>query len=204
MIHLYIFLSLGILFSCASKETSKQETKFNNLVSNTSGHDFFLGEIKLQSENLIVTKFLNGENIPEAKSKSEWISAFKNKKAAFCFGSKINQFGKKEVLYNYYALLDPRGLISKDKILTELEMSNWLSSWNQQTISDFKNMNSEERNYLGNYYDLDIINWWLFSEDKLDENNVDQAYVIGWNKNGDYASIQLANYANGFYIRCKK
>ena len=37
------------------------------------------------SENLNVTKFKNGDLIPEAKTSEEWIRAGKNKQAAWCY-----------------------------------------------------------------------------------------------------------------------
>lgn len=74
-----------------------------------------IGNQYWMSENLNSDHFLNGDKIPEAKTAEEWVYAAKNKKAAWCYynNDTLNgkQFGK---LYNGYALIDPRGLVSKN------------------------------------------------------------------------------------------
>ena len=63
------------------------------------------------SENLNVTKFKNGDEIFEAKTRSEWQKAGKEKTPAWCYydfdESKGVIYGK---LYNWYAMSDSRGL----------------------------------------------------------------------------------------------
>ena len=62
-------------------------------------------------ENLNTNKFRNGEPIPEAKSPEEWKLAEKNKQPAWCYydNNEANglKYGK---LYNWYAVVDPRGI----------------------------------------------------------------------------------------------
>lgn len=63
------------------------------------------------TDNLNVSKFTNGEIIPQAKSVAEWQTACKAKKPVWCF-YKFNpangaKFAK---IYNYYAVIDKRGL----------------------------------------------------------------------------------------------
>jgi uncharacterized protein (TIGR02145 family) len=63
------------------------------------------------SENLAIIKFNNGDPIPEAKTALEWEQAGEKKQPAFCYynndPSTVKKYG---VLYNYYAVKDPRGL----------------------------------------------------------------------------------------------
>ncbi len=63
------------------------------------------------AENLKITKFRNGDPIPEANTKQEWAYAEKNAQPAWCYvegdPTTSNKFG---VLYNWYAVNDPRGL----------------------------------------------------------------------------------------------
>jgi len=70
-----------------------------------------IGRLVWTTQNLSVSTFRNGEKIPEANSKEEWLDAVKTKKPAYCykdFDSKNGaNYGK---LYNYYAVEDPRGL----------------------------------------------------------------------------------------------
>jgi uncharacterized protein (TIGR02145 family) len=61
------------------------------------------------AENLDVTKFRNGDPIPEAKTDEEWKKAGENMQPAWCYynNDTINRtkYGK---LYNWYAINDPR------------------------------------------------------------------------------------------------
>jgi len=70
-----------------------------------------IGTQEWTAENLSVDRFRNGDRIPEVKTSAEWEKAGKNKQAAWCYydNDKTNEkkFGK---LYNYYAVIDPRGL----------------------------------------------------------------------------------------------
>jgi uncharacterized protein (TIGR02145 family) len=63
------------------------------------------------AENLNVSKFRNGDPIPEAKTAEEWASAVRYDIAARCYYDNDPKngeiYGK---LYNSYAINDPRGL----------------------------------------------------------------------------------------------
>ena len=78
------------------------------------------GDVKIgtqvwTSKNLDVSTFRNGDVIPEAKSRDEWVKASENKKAAFCYWVFDPKYGEKYgKLYNWYAVKDPRGLAPKD------------------------------------------------------------------------------------------
>ena len=70
-----------------------------------------IGEQTWMAENLNAGTFRNGDPIPEAKTKKEWIEAAKKKQPAWCYYD--NNSGNGSVhgkLYNYYAISDPRGL----------------------------------------------------------------------------------------------
>lgn len=61
--------------------------------------------------NLDVAVFRNGDPIPEARTDEEWQQAVASKQAAWCYYNNDSAFGKKHgKLYNWYALVDPRGL----------------------------------------------------------------------------------------------
>jgi uncharacterized protein (TIGR02145 family) len=63
------------------------------------------------TKNLNVSKFRNGNIIPEAKTRKEWEDFVKNKQAAWCYlnfnPSNGLKYGK---IYNWYAIKDLRGL----------------------------------------------------------------------------------------------
>lgn len=65
------------------------------------------------SENLNTTKFSNGDIILKATSKEEWDKAAQSKQAAWAyifFNDDYEKYGK---FYNWYALVDERGLAPK-------------------------------------------------------------------------------------------
>jgi uncharacterized protein (TIGR02145 family) len=63
------------------------------------------------SKNLNVDRFRNGDVIPEARTPEEWVKACEEQRPAWCFynyDSTLDPtYGK---LYNWYAMMDPRGL----------------------------------------------------------------------------------------------
>ena len=63
------------------------------------------------SKNLNVSKFKNGDVIPEAKSQAQWSAAHRDKKPAWCYYNNDPKNGERYgKLYNGYAVLDSRGL----------------------------------------------------------------------------------------------
>ncbi len=64
--------------------------------------------------NLGVDKFRNGDIIPEAKTYKEWEEASDNLSPAWCYLNNDSTNGiKYGKLYNWYAVIDPRGLAPK-------------------------------------------------------------------------------------------
>jgi uncharacterized protein (TIGR02145 family) len=70
-----------------------------------------IGTQTWMTENLNVSTFRNGDPIPEAKTVEEWEKADKEGKPAWCYYDNDPKngaiYGK---LYNWYAVIDPRGL----------------------------------------------------------------------------------------------
>lgn len=63
------------------------------------------------AENLNVERFRNGDPIPEATTDSAWIKAELAGEPAWCFLDNSRENGRKYGrIYNYYAIMDPRGL----------------------------------------------------------------------------------------------
>jgi len=58
-------------------------------------------------EELKVTTFRNGDPIPEAKNRKAWAKAEKNKKPVYCH---IGFNKKNPIVYNFYAIQDPRSV----------------------------------------------------------------------------------------------
>ena len=70
-----------------------------------------IGDQVWMAENLNVDRFRNGDPIPEAKTKEEWINAIKTKQPAWCYLDNKPENGLKfGKLYNWYAVKDQRGI----------------------------------------------------------------------------------------------
>ena len=63
------------------------------------------------TKNLDLATFRNGDPIPEAKTDEEWEKAGENKQPAWCYYDNDPANGAKYgKLYNWYAVIDSRGL----------------------------------------------------------------------------------------------
>jgi uncharacterized protein (TIGR02145 family) len=63
------------------------------------------------TKNLDVSKFRNGDPIPEAKTEEEWRAYSGAREPAWCYYDNDPKNGEKYgKLYNWYAVSDPRGL----------------------------------------------------------------------------------------------
>jgi uncharacterized protein (TIGR02145 family) len=61
--------------------------------------------------NLNVSKFRNGDPIPEVKDPLEWQKAYESKQPAWCYYDNDPSYGTKYgKLYNYWTVIDSRGL----------------------------------------------------------------------------------------------
>jgi uncharacterized protein (TIGR02145 family) len=69
-----------------------------------------INKMQWMTSNLAVKKFNNGEKITHAQSEQEWLFASANKTAAWCYYEDENGIDTKTILYNWYAVVDPRGL----------------------------------------------------------------------------------------------
>jgi uncharacterized protein (TIGR02145 family) len=81
------------------------------------------------TKNLNVEKFANGDDITEVKTQEEWEKAIQEERPAWCYFNNNPRKGKKYgKIYNWYAVIDSRGLAEEGwripndedwKILTE-------------------------------------------------------------------------------------
>jgi uncharacterized protein (TIGR02145 family) len=70
-----------------------------------------IGEQTWMAENLNVQTFRNGDTIYQAKSSKDWVLANENKKPAWCYYENDTlHYEKQGKLYNWYAIIDPRGI----------------------------------------------------------------------------------------------
>jgi len=105
-----LFLSFILVFFLPEKFQNKTSIDIDGNKYNLVKIDKYL----ISSENLNVSRFNNGDPIPEAKTMQEWRKYGKLKKPAWCYHEN-NQKNKKKLgkIYNGFAVNDPRGICPK-------------------------------------------------------------------------------------------
>jgi uncharacterized protein (TIGR02145 family) len=94
------------LFLSAAFLTAMMLTSFQGI-----SQEVTIGNQVWMAKNLDVDKFLNGDPIPHAKTSKAWEKATKNGTPAWCYHKNVKRDGAKYgKLYNWYAVIDPRGL----------------------------------------------------------------------------------------------
>jgi uncharacterized protein (TIGR02145 family) len=186
------------------------------------GNSYKLVKIGNQSwmvENLNVSHFRNGDEIPEAKSPEEWITLGREGKPAWCSMQNDRENDKKYgKLYNWYAVNDPGGLAPKGShvasddewtqltnflgggVIAALQMRTigFTNKTDQTNQSGFKGLPGGYRTNNGSFYGLSSFGyWWTTTE-----------------FSGSHAWIRLLNYiecdinslgyekSNGLSVRC--
>ena len=101
----------ALLMTAVSVCFSQQYGSFKDLRDGRVYKTVKIGSQEWMAENLSISRFRNGETIPEAKTAEEWRKAGKNKQPAWCYYNNDPMNGKRYgKLYNWYAVNDPRGL----------------------------------------------------------------------------------------------
>jgi hypothetical protein len=151
---------------------------------------------KWTTKNLDVSKYRNGDVIPEVKDPRQWASLTTG---AWCYYNNDPKnaavYGK---LYNWYAVNDARGLAPEGfHIPTDAELNR---------VSDLKDpagfagLLGGYRNYLGPFNFIDYIgHWWSSSE--FDTTHVSGRYL---NYNNGVAYGFSTNKTSGLSVRCLK
>ena len=168
------------------------------------------------SKNLDVSKFKNGEEIPEAETKDQWKAFSDANEAAWCYYENKTEYGK---LYNWYAVNDPRGLapagyhIPTDEEWTTLtnylggetiagakmkSKTGWENDGNGTNSSAFAGLPGGYRANDGDFNDIGVnCSWWSSSENRSSNAWCRYLYYLYGFVFRDYDYKQ-----NGFSVRC--
>jgi uncharacterized protein (TIGR02145 family) len=192
-------------------------------------HTVTIGTQVWTSKNLDVTTFRNGDPIPEAKTAEEWLEAAKSKKPAYCYydynAANDIKYGK---LYNWYAVVDSRGLapmgwhiptVSEWKVLTDYLGGDWVAGkklkstteWNENgngtNESGFSGIPGSLSSWLGGFMPLGFQGEWWCSELYLD--SAPYAFVLDYSS--DYNTecdgeicLSTNDAGDGRSVRCIK
>jgi uncharacterized protein (TIGR02145 family) len=178
-------------------------------------------------ENLNVDKFSNGDPIPEAKTKEEWVKAGENKQPAWCYYNNDSAYGEKcGKLYNWYAVIDSRGLapvgyhIPTDEEWQKLvdylgydvgikmkSTSGWAENERGTNESGFSALPcgcGYRGSFFGKkFFDIGNFGYWWSSTELTTLFSISALYrVLDWE--GDVRRSKSYNKEEGFSIRCLK
>lgn len=171
------------------------------------------------AENLSVTRFQNGDDIPEAKTVIDWMRACSKGQPAWCYpvNSPDNneRYGK---LYNWYAVTDPRGISPKGwhvpsddewKELTDFLGGEIFAAYKLRTTAEGADESSETgfsglpaggRKGDGTYFSFGSKGYWWTSTPANDE--------FAWIRQLDYVQCSISSITisklSGLSLRCIK
>ena len=159
-----------------------------------------LGNQIWMANNLHVTKFRNGDDIPLVQSDQGWIQAFQHQQPAFCYiNNKSAESNGTKVLYNWYAVTDPRGIAPAGyHVPSESELNNL-----SQVLSSENKEFSGQRTEYGKFEDFQEKEFWWSSTSYLYNSS-----VLAWAYVSDrmYPNLfkRYFNKASGLSVRCLK
>ncbi len=119
------------------------------------GQDYRAGIFEWSKEDLTVTQFRNGDPIFHAQSDEEWEQASNEGKPAYCF---VQGDQSKGVLYNWFAVNDPRGLAPQgyrlpstddfEKLISSgIELKSNKGNWTANNIAGNSEFNATSKGY---------------------------------------------------------
>jgi len=182
-----------------------------------------IGTQQWTSSNIAISKYLNGDIIPQAKNMEEWIKYGTDKKGAWCyydFDEKNGTlYGK---LYNWFAINDSRGFapsgyhVPSDKEWRTLSdflggyegagkklksKEGWKDNGNGTDENGFKALPGGGVWEKGFYSLGEYGNWWSSTE-----NDEELAYHrdMGYNSNSLYRGYAGKTKTRGFSVRLIK
>ncbi len=179
-----------------------------------------IGSQVWMAENLNTDRFRNGDTIPEAKTSEEWEAAGKNQQPAWCYyeNSPSNgiKYGK---LYNWFAVMDPRGLAPKgwhmpsdaewtaltdylggqEKAGVKMKSKNgWRGEGNGTNNTGFSGLPGGYRSSNMEFFGIGMYGYWWSS--------TENSTLYAWNRFLGYSFSNVYRYGcrkeEGLSVRC--
>jgi uncharacterized protein (TIGR02145 family) len=196
----------------------------NALISNTSSsndsNSIQIGPQLWSTQNLNVSKYRNGDEIPQVQDATEWAAL---QTGAWCYYENLDDNGTKYgKLYNWYAVNDPRGLAPDGFLIPSDEdwvtlinylggesvaggkmKENGTAHWNEPNkmatnSSGFRGLPGGFRCNNGNFFCIGVGGlWWSRSEKNTLESN---GYRINYDTGNTLCGSSEKTW--GFSVRC--
>jgi len=210
----------SLLFSCTDVESPIEDEKPKE---NTEHKFVKVRNLFWMEENLNVSSFRNGEEIPEAKSETEWRHFMEKEEPAFCYYEFNPEYGDKYgKLYNFYVLKDERGLAPEGTRLptnsdwmdiggymgtSEIATMGigfidiWLKNNNLNGDNKFLSIPAGFHTRSGEFLNLDISAHWWQGESNTHAYGTHNSF----NTDVGYVSREASKYfKDGLSVRCIK
>jgi len=195
-------------------------------VADADGHNYKTVNISKQvwmASNLNVTHFLNGDIIPQATTDEEWAAAAKEGKPAWCYYNNDTAKAGYGKLYNYYAIIDKRGIAPKgfhvptvanyQELVRFLggihaaafklkNVSSWASRGNGSNTSGFSAIPGGNRVTGGKYMELGVRSYFWTTSD--DGGNLGLIYAFSLISSSSEVMYIRMDKATGCSVRCIK
>ena len=226
------FLILCLIFvnGCSYKKENIEPSNGgggqNETVTDIDGNVYHTAKIGNQvwmAENLNVSRFRNGDSIPQAKSTEEWQRAGENEQPAWCFyNNDPANGGINGKLYNWYCVIDARGLAPEGWHIPSMDegsrlaffLGGWAVAGDQlkSTSGWYKNGNGNNESgfnakaggyrdcYYGSCAYLGLYGYWWSSTLAGRFNAIHFKLTF----NGSQVLRKYDNTMNGFSVRCLK
>jgi len=187
-----------------------------------SSKEVSIGKQLWLTTNLNVDQFSNGDEIPQAKTAEEWEKAGENGQPAWCYYNNDPSNGAKYgKLYNWFTVIDPRGLAplgwkipsnSDFLILTSfigqdfkpkmMKMNSWPQAEGASNKFGFSGIPGGLRDNYGNFRNIGMGAY--FWSNTVFEGPYAYARELGSNA-GNYAGSEFgSNKSIGMSVRCIK
>ena len=173
--HFTFILSLAFCISynalCA-QEYSTYTDKINNVTYKTVR----IGNQIWMAENLNVTRFRNGDIIPQVKTIEEWRKASSEKRAVWCYYFQTEP--KTVKIYNYWATIDPRGIAPLGwRIPIKKDVSILSEECCKPKVKKVENKEIDSTNTAT----IEEYSEYTESKYEIEENPDHQLRAVGWN-----------------------
>lgn len=212
-----------IMTSCGGSNNGDTEQTTSKEKGNQTSSviEVKIGNQVWMAENLNVDKFRNGDPITHAQSDEEWKRAGEEGKPAWCYYDNNPENGRKYgKLYNWYSIIDPRGLapiewtIPSDEDWNELidflegnrdagkkmkSKSGWDKNGNGTNESGFSGLPGGARRPNGDFLYIGESSCWWSSTD-------DDSLSFVWTRIVEHGSDRVTRGSTpmgaGFSVRC--
>ena len=204
-----------ILFITACGPSSSKTDEGSTTATSVAETEASIGKQVWTTKNLDVTKYRNGDAIPQVQDKNAWA---KLKTGAWCYyenkTANGTTYGK---LYNWYAVNDPRGLAPKGyhiptdaewTILTDnlgeeagtkmKSTSGWYNDGNGSNSIGFAGLPGGYRYYDGDFLDIGAKGFW-WSSSEGDPNGARDRYLDYYY---GFVTREYSGKHYGFSVRC--